>query len=72
LIQRLSHLKIKALPKNMPEVINLDITELEVGKSARIGDIEAKDFVILKSPAVPIANVEVTRAMKEQSGEAKK
>ncbi len=72
LVQRLTHLKIKALPKNMPESIVLDIAELEVGKSARVGDIETKNFTILKSTAVPIANVEVTRAMKEQSGEAKK
>ncbi|MFN0047908.1 MAG: 50S ribosomal protein L25/general stress protein Ctc [Cytophagales bacterium] len=72
LIQRLTHLKIKALPKNMPEVISLDITELEVGKSARIGDIKTENFVILKSTAIPIANVEVTRAMKEVAGDAKK
>lgn len=72
LVQRLTHVKVKALPKNMPEVISLDITELEVGKSARIGDVVTSNFIILKAPAIPIANVEVTRAMKEQSGDAKK
>lgn len=72
LVQRISHLKVKALPKNMPEVIEMDITALEVGKSARVGDIKTDNFVVLKAPATPIANVEVTRAMKEQSGEAKK
>jgi len=72
LIQRLTHLKIKALPKNMPDNITMDITDLEVGKSTRVGDIKAENFVILKSTAIPIANVEVTRAMKEVSGDAKK
>lgn len=72
LVQRLSHLKVSALPKNMPEAIEIDITNLEVGKSARVGDVKAENFTILKAASVPIANVEVTRAMKEQAGDAKK
>jgi large subunit ribosomal protein L25 len=72
LVQRLTHLKVKALPNNMPEFITIDITNLEVGKSARVSDINAENIIILKSPSVPIASVETTRAMKEQSDAAAK
>lgn len=65
LVQRLKHVTIKALPKNMPELIELDVTNLEVGKAIRVSDINTINFEVLKSPAVPIAAVEMTRAMKE-------
>jgi large subunit ribosomal protein L25 len=65
LLQKISHLKVKALPKNMPETIFLDITNLEVGKSVRVSDIEGGSFTILKTGAVPVASIETTRAMKE-------
>lgn len=72
LIQRLTHVMVKALPKAMPEVINLNITDLEVGKSVRVSDIKAEGFVVLKTAATPIASIEVTRAMKEQETTAAK
>jgi large subunit ribosomal protein L25 len=67
LVQRLKHLKVKALPKNMPESIEIDVTNLEVGKSARVGEIATSNFTILKAPEVPVAGVETTRAMKENA-----
>ena len=65
LLQKITHVKVKALPKNLPEVITMDITNLEVGKSIRISDIEAGNFTILKTGSVPVASIETTRAMKE-------
>lgn len=43
----LFRLKVRALPKDLPEVITVDVSHLEVGKSIHIGDI------------VPPANVEI-------------
>ncbi|TAH31485.1 MAG: 50S ribosomal protein L25/general stress protein Ctc [Cytophagales bacterium] len=65
LVQRLKHVIVKAMPKNMPELIELDVTNLEVGKAIRVSDIETKNFSVLKTAATPIAAVEMTRAMKE-------
>ncbi|MDX2190225.1 MAG: 50S ribosomal protein L25/general stress protein Ctc [Bacteroidota bacterium] len=72
LVQRLQKLVVKALPKNMPEIITLDITELDVQKSARVGDIKTNNYTILKAAAVPVASVELTRAMKGTGAEAEK
>lgn len=33
-------LKVRALPKDLPEAITVDITSLEIGKSVHIGDIQ--------------------------------
>lgn len=65
LVQRLKSVPVKALPKDMPEIIELDVTNLEVGKAIRVSDIVTKNFTVLKVPAIPIAAVEMTRAMKE-------
>ena len=34
-------LKVRALPKDLPEVISVDVTSLEIGKAIHIGDIVA-------------------------------
>jgi len=34
-------LKVRALPRDLPEVITLDVTSLEIGKAIHIGDIVA-------------------------------
>src|SRR6185436_10711953 len=34
-------LKVRCLPKDLPEAINVDVTSLEIGKSIHIGDITA-------------------------------
>ncbi|MDX2196046.1 MAG: 50S ribosomal protein L25 [Cytophagales bacterium] len=70
MVQKLNHVKIFALPKDMPEKIELDVTDMEVGKSLRISDIPLKNFQILKTPAVPICTVEATRAVKEEATQA--
>lgn len=70
LVQRMKHVPVKALPKNMPNVIEIDVTSLEVGKSVRVSDIAATNFEVLKSAAVPLAGVETTRAMKDNAAAA--
>ncbi len=70
MVQRMKHVPVKALPKNMPEVIELDVTNLEVGKSIRISDIKTVNFEVLKAPAIPLAGVETTRAMKDTADAA--
>lgn len=62
-------LKVLALPKNMPESITVDISELKMGKSIKVGSVETKDFEILTSPIVTIVTVAIPRALRGQSEE---
>ncbi|MEO6182490.1 MAG: 50S ribosomal protein L25 [Verrucomicrobiota bacterium] len=34
-------IKVRALPRDLPEVITVDVTSLEIGKSIHIGDLQA-------------------------------
>ena len=67
LIIKLRKVRIKALPANMPESVTLDISGLSLGKSVKVGEIDAKDFEILNNNRITIATVDIPRALK--SGE---
>lgn len=64
---KLRKVRIKALPVNMPESITVDVSGLDLGKSVKVGSIDADEFEILNSPRVTIATVDIPRALK--SGE---
>lgn len=51
-------LKVRALPKDLPESINVDVTALEVGKTIHIGDIQAPEGVeILGDKKISVLSV---------------
>lgn len=67
LIHKRRTLSIKALPKNMPEHIDLDITPLDFGKAIKVKDVITENFEILDTPQASIAVVEVPRALRGKS-----
>lgn len=70
LIKKLKFLAVKSLPKNMPEYIEIDVSNLELGKSIKVGELEPGDYEILNNPLVTIAGIEVPRALKgKEDGE---
>ncbi|MFL5729187.1 MAG: 50S ribosomal protein L25/general stress protein Ctc [Cytophagaceae bacterium] len=64
LMIKLPKVTVKALPKNLPDFIEVDVTKLDLGKSVRVGDIKPKNFTILNSPSLPLASVQIPRALK--------
>ena len=56
--------KVKGFYKNIPAEIEIDITELGVGKSIRAGDLESVDgkFKVTLAKETPIVSVRTTRA----------
>lgn len=57
-------LKVKALPANLPEYVEVDISTLELGNSARVKDIETENFEILNAPSVSVVQIIIPRALK--------
>ena len=55
---------IKALPKDMPESIELDISEIFLGQTIKVKEVKLENFEILNSPQVSIASVSIPRAAK--------
>ncbi len=73
LISKLRKVQIKAKPANIPDYIDVDISNLELGKSIKVGELKPEAYVLLNSPNTPIATVEVPRALrgKEEAPAAK-
>ena len=49
---RIRKLSVLAYPKNMPSFVEVDISELQLGKSIKVEDILNEQFEILNSPLV--------------------
>ncbi|MFT6054627.1 MAG: large subunit ribosomal protein L25 [Roseivirga sp.] len=64
LVVKKPKLLVKALPKNMPASILVDISDLKLGKSTKVGAIVPTDYVIMTSPLVTIASVAIPRALR--------
>lgn len=62
-------LKVLALPKNMPEVIEIDITNLRIGKSIKVGELTTDNFEFLTSPIVTVVNIAIPRALRGKTAE---
>lgn len=63
--QTLRRAKIKTVPENIIDTLMVDISELELGDSARVRDLEVPDGVeVMNSPGIPVVSVEVPRALK--------
>ncbi|MFN8257963.1 MAG: 50S ribosomal protein L25/general stress protein Ctc [Bacteroidales bacterium] len=57
-------LKVKALPKNMPDTLKVDVTDLGMGKSVKVGDLKYDNIELLNVKNTVIASVKLTRAAK--------
>ncbi|MBB3699603.1 50S ribosomal protein L25/general stress protein Ctc [Flammeovirga yaeyamensis] len=64
LVAKLRKIKVKALPANMPENVEVSIEGLELGKSVRVGAIEAKDYEILYNDSVTVGSIAIPRALR--------
>lgn len=64
-------LRVKALSKDLPDFITLDVTNLGLGESTRVGDIQVEGLTMLQNASVPVAAVMITRAARAAMNAAK-
>jgi large subunit ribosomal protein L25 len=66
LVVKSKKLKVKALPSQLPDFIEVNIDTLEIGKSIKVADITATaGITLLDSPNNPVVSVNTTRAAQE-------
>ncbi len=58
---RIRKLSVMAYPKNMPSFIEVDISNLQLGKSIKVEELLNENFDILNSPLVSVVSVNVPR-----------
>lgn len=57
----LRKLSVRALPANLPDGINIDITNLRIGQSIRVSGIEEKNFEILNQKGAVVCSIKMAR-----------
>jgi len=62
-------LRILALPINMPDYIEVDVTELDFGRAIKVSEVKEENFSILDTKIASIAVVEIPRALKAAQAE---
>ena len=72
LVQKLRSLRVKALPNNLPQVIEVPMESLEVGKSFRVAQAALTDAKILNNSDDTIVSVIMSRALRQAEQEAAK
>ncbi|QQL48627.1 50S ribosomal protein L25/general stress protein Ctc [Mucilaginibacter ginkgonis] len=72
LVQKLRKLRVKALPKDHINNIEVSIEGLEVGKSVRVGDVSVPNLTITNAQEDTILSVTTSRALRQAEQEAKK
>lgn len=74
LIQKVRKIKLKTTPEHLIDHVTLDISGVSLGQSVRVRDIEVDDRIqIMNNPGIPVASVEVPRALRsieEEEAEA--
>jgi large subunit ribosomal protein L25 len=58
------YLTVKALPENLPQYIDVDVSKLQLGKAVKVSDLKSKNYQILLDPIKSIVSVEVPRALR--------
>lgn len=55
-------LKVKALPKDMPDELVINVEKLDLGKSIKVKDLDIEGVEIVNAKSVVVAQVKLTRA----------
>lgn len=72
LVSKVRKLTVRALPKDLPENITINVESLEIGKNIRVSDITVKGVQILDVPSNVIVGVKATRQSAAAAEPAKK
>jgi large subunit ribosomal protein L25 len=66
LIQSVRKIKVKCVPEKLVDEVVLDISNLDLGQTVRVRDIQAQSGIeITMTAAIPVASIEIPRAMRQ-------
>jgi large subunit ribosomal protein L25 len=68
----LRRLKVKALPKNLPDFVEANISELQMGNKLYVTKIEAVNFKLMHPDNTVVCQVKISRAAMKAAQEAAK
>jgi large subunit ribosomal protein L25 len=65
-------LKVKALPKNLPDFVEASISELQMGNKLYVTQVETKNFKLMHPDNTVVCQVRISRAAMKAAQEAAK
>jgi large subunit ribosomal protein L25 len=55
-------LKVKGMVKYLPDTININVDDLDLGQSYKVGSLQRENLEFLNAKAVPVVTIMITRA----------
>lgn len=62
LMLKMRKLRVKGLPVNLPDTLNVDITNLALGKSIKVGELSFDNLELLEAKNAVVTTVRLTRS----------
>lgn len=72
LVLNVRKLKVKGLYNQLPDILNVDVTPLAIGKSLKVADLSFENVEIVNSKEVVVCSVRMTRAARSAAAEQAK
>ncbi len=69
LLQVVRKIRVNGLVKNIPETIDIDVTNLGIGKSIMVSNLNFDGFAVAEAKSLVIATIKATRAAREATQE---
>jgi large subunit ribosomal protein L25 len=66
LVQKLRKIRVQGQAESIPDYIDVQVKDLDLGKSVKVGHVTVEGFKILSNDSLPIASVEIPRALRGQ------
>jgi len=64
-------IRVRGLPKDLPEIIKVDVTHLNIGQAVHLGEIKAPEGIeIIGDKHIPVISVAALRTEEEEAAEA--
>ncbi|MEG1572015.1 MAG: 50S ribosomal protein L25 [Bacteroidales bacterium] len=67
LVKNLRKIKVRALPKHMPEQILVNISKLEVGDQVRVRDMKTDNYDFIEAPSTTVVLIKSSRNMTDDA-----
>lgn len=65
----LRKLSVRALPKDLPDGIDIDVTDLRIGQSIRVEDVKTNNFEIVNPGSAVICSIKMARGAVDEAEE---
>lgn len=72
LVKKINKLRVRGDINNLPDYIDVEISTLEIGQSAKVGHLNVSGFDILDAKENAIVSVKTTRALMQAAADASK